>query len=90
MPNSKTGYSSCTHELEDAVERMRAEVRILLVEDNQDTALEQQGHDVMAARDGPSAREIAVAFRPSAVLLDLGLPVWTAMRWRGGSVKRKG
>jgi PAS domain S-box-containing protein len=55
-------------------------IRVLLVEDNEDTALyvttalEQQGHEVTVARDGPSALEIAVAVRPSAVLLDLGLP----------------
>ncbi len=55
-------------------------LRLLLVEDNEDTALyigtalEQQGHEVTVARDGPSALEIAVAIRPHAVLLDIGLP----------------
>ena len=55
-------------------------LRLLLVEDNEDTALyivtalEQQGHEVTVALDGPSALEIAVAFRPHAILLDLGLP----------------
>jgi CheY-like chemotaxis protein len=55
-------------------------IRVLLVEDNEDTALyvatalEQQGHEVIVARDGPSALELAVAVPPSAVLLDLGLP----------------
>ena len=32
------------------------------------------GHDVRAAQDAPSAIEIAVAFRPEVVFLDLGLP----------------
>ena len=55
-------------------------LRLLVVEDNEDTALyivtalEQQGHEVTVATAGPSALTIAVDLRPHAVLLDIGLP----------------
>ncbi len=55
--------------------------RILIVDDNRDTAemlrtsLEQLGHIVEVAFDGPSALARAETFRPSLVLLDIGLPV---------------
>jgi len=54
--------------------------RLLIVEDNQDAArsqarlLELQGHAVSVACDGAEAIEQAAAFRPEAVLLDIGLP----------------
>ncbi len=54
--------------------------RILIVDDNRDaleslTALmELAGHIVRAAPDGELALELAASFRPSVVLLDLGLP----------------
>ncbi len=54
--------------------------RILLVEDNVDALLglarllELSGHEVVTARDGPSAINRAGDFRPEVVLLDLGLP----------------
>jgi CheY-like chemotaxis protein len=32
------------------------------------------GHDVRTAHDGPTALQVAEAFRPEAVLLDIGLP----------------
>jgi CheY-like chemotaxis protein len=57
-----------------------AGLRVLVVDDNLDAAdglaaaLKLSGHDVRAAYDGPSALAIAEAFRPQAVLLDLGLP----------------
>jgi PAS domain S-box-containing protein len=55
--------------------------RILVVDDNEDAAdmlraaLEQLGHVVEIALDGPSALARAEAFRPDTVLLDIGLPV---------------
>jgi CheY-like chemotaxis protein len=55
--------------------------RVLVVDDNRDTAdmlrtaLERLGHIVEVAFDGPSALARAEAFRPSTVLLDIGLPV---------------
>ncbi len=55
-------------------------LRILVVEDNVDSAdslnllLRLYGHDVQVARTGPTALEMASAFRPDVVLLDIGLP----------------
>jgi signal transduction histidine kinase/ActR/RegA family two-component response regulator len=58
----------------------RSKLRILVVDDNQDTAkseallLAQHGHHVEVAYDGVTAIEVAAAFRPDAVFLDIGLP----------------
>lgn len=55
-------------------------LRVLIVDDSVDTAsslaalLRLWGHDVKMAHDGLSAIETAVAFRPDAVILDIGLP----------------
>jgi signal transduction histidine kinase/CheY-like chemotaxis protein len=55
-------------------------LRVLVVDDNTDTAdtlatlLELEGHQVRLAHDGPTALAAAAAFRPDAVVLDLGLP----------------
>ena len=55
-------------------------LRVLVVEDNVDAAdslsmlLRLYGHDVQVARTGPTALEMASAFRPDVVLLDIGLP----------------
>lgn len=54
--------------------------RILLVDDNKDNAdslgmlLKFLGADVQLAYDGPSALEALKIFRPSLILLDIGLP----------------
>jgi CheY-like chemotaxis protein len=54
--------------------------RVLLVEDNPDTAestalaLRLHGHDVRTASDGPTALALAAAEPPDVVLLDVGLP----------------
>lgn len=54
--------------------------RILIVDDNPDSAetlamlLELFGHEVHTAGDGPQALAAGPAFRPQAVLLDIGLP----------------
>jgi signal transduction histidine kinase/ActR/RegA family two-component response regulator len=54
--------------------------RILVVDDNVDAAdslavlLRLMGNDVRTAPDGPAALEVARAYRPDVVLLDLGLP----------------
>lgn len=54
--------------------------RILVVDDNRDSAetmamlLRLSGHDVRTAHDGLSALEVAAAFAPELVLLDIGLP----------------
>jgi PAS domain S-box-containing protein len=55
-------------------------LRLLVVEDNIDAGdslsllLRMHGHDVLLARTGPSALEVAAAFQPHVVLMDIGLP----------------
>jgi DNA-binding response OmpR family regulator len=55
-------------------------MRVLVVDDCADNArliglfLRHRGHEVELARDGAEAMARAVADRPGAVLLDLGLP----------------
>jgi signal transduction histidine kinase/ActR/RegA family two-component response regulator len=55
--------------------------RILVVDDNQDSAdslamlLELHGHDVYTSHDGQSALDSAERHLPDVVLLDIGLPV---------------
>jgi signal transduction histidine kinase/ActR/RegA family two-component response regulator len=55
-------------------------LRVLIIEDNQDTALALQelfamdGHEVRVAYTGPAGIKEATAFRPQAVVCDLGLP----------------
>src|SRR5712671_2841670 len=57
-----------------------ARQRVLIIEDNQDTAammdimLKEWGQETRVAHDGPSAIEVAKKFRPQVVLLDVGLP----------------
>jgi CheY-like chemotaxis protein len=54
--------------------------RILVVDDNRDSALSLammlkiMGHDTRTAHDGEAAVEMAESFRPDVVLLDIGLP----------------
>ena len=58
----------------------RSAARILVVDDNLDTArgmarlLNLLGHDVKAAHDGSEAIDVARAHGPEFVLLDIGLP----------------
>lgn len=55
--------------------------RLLLVEDDDDTALaimrglEQIGYEVALAHDGPLALTVARSFHPDVALIDIGLPV---------------
>jgi CheY-like chemotaxis protein len=57
-----------------------AQLRVLIVDDNVDLArmtqilLKHEGYEAKMAFDGPGAIEAARAFKPDAVLLDLGLP----------------
>jgi PAS domain S-box-containing protein len=54
--------------------------RILIVDDNADAALAMElllkssGHETCVAHDGRSAIELAAAFGPDVVLLDIGMP----------------
>jgi PAS domain S-box-containing protein len=64
----------------DAIPEPRRRARILIVDDNVDTArglahlLRLLGNDIRTAFDGASAITEAQAFRPEFILLDLGLP----------------
>jgi two-component system CheB/CheR fusion protein len=64
----------------DSLAAAAAPRRVLVVDDNVDTAesmallLSLRGYDVATAHDGPAALEKAAAFHPEAVLLDIGLP----------------
>jgi signal transduction histidine kinase len=55
-------------------------LRILVADDNVDSALswsllmEDAGHQVATAHDGPAALEAAENFRPHVALLDIGMP----------------
>jgi PAS domain S-box-containing protein len=55
-------------------------LRVLIAEDNVDAGdslsllLRLHGHEVLVARSGPSALEVASAFHPQIILLDIGLP----------------
>ena len=57
-----------------------SELRVLVVDDNQDAAeslaklLIRMGNEVCIANDGPSALDAAAKCRPNVVLLDIGLP----------------
>ena len=67
--------------------------RVLVVDDNRDAAdslgmlLEFLGAEVRVVHDGPAALEAIAAFKPSVVLLDLGMPgmngLEVARRMRG-------
>jgi signal transduction histidine kinase len=54
--------------------------RILIVDDEMlsaaswDSLLRREGHEIRTAHDGLEAVEVAEAFRPGVVLLDIGLP----------------
>ena len=65
---------------DDSERRAMASRRILVVDDNRDSAdmfatfLRLVGHDVRTAYDGVEGVEAAERFRPDAVLLDIGMP----------------
>lgn len=54
--------------------------KVLIVDDNTDAAellallVQAEGHEVRVAHDGVEACEVAEAFRPALVLMDLGMP----------------
>jgi CheY-like chemotaxis protein len=58
----------------------RPSLRVLVVDDNVDTAetltmlLKESGHDVRMAHDGSTALEAALEYRPNVMLMDIGLP----------------
>lgn len=58
----------------------RAALRVLVVDDNRDSAdgcsalLQMAGHDVLTAYSGREALALAADFRPQLALLDIGMP----------------
>jgi PAS domain S-box-containing protein len=62
------------------VELAPGRLRVMVVDDNVDMAqsmamlVKAAGHEVRTFHDGPSMLEGALAYRPDAVLLDIGLP----------------
>jgi signal transduction histidine kinase len=72
--------------------------RIMVVDDNRDAAdslamlLRLQGHVLQVAYDGLHAIQVAEAFQPDVILMDLGLPKLdgyeTAQRIRAGSARK--
>jgi signal transduction histidine kinase len=65
---------------EDAAAPAPSSRRILIVDDNRDAAdsmallVKTVGHNVRTAYDGPGALDVAFAFAPDVLLLDLGVP----------------
>jgi signal transduction histidine kinase/ActR/RegA family two-component response regulator len=61
--------------------RPPGEIRVLIVDDNEDAAamlveaLGFMGYDVRSAHDGPAAIALCDTFKPHLALLDIGLPV---------------
>jgi signal transduction histidine kinase len=74
------GPAAAPHTPEEPSARPAAPRRILLIEDNQEygaglrTLLEDRGHQVWLAHDGPEGIRAAERHRPEVVLLDIGLP----------------
>jgi len=66
--------------VEEPTEPAGPSLRVLIVDDNLDSAkslgtlLKWSGHDVRMAYDGPTAVEATLDYRPNVVLLDIGLP----------------
>lgn len=65
---------------DNAAAQVKRPLRILIVDDNQDSAqtlgwmLEMEGHQVFLKYNGPDAIEMARQIAPEVVLLDIGLP----------------
>jgi len=73
-PSSKLGPAR------DEEKNLRRTLRVLVVDDNEDSAatlgmlLNTMRHDVRIAHDGLDAINVADEFRPNVILLDIGLP----------------
>jgi two-component system, sensor histidine kinase len=70
----------CPQACDTGTEAKHARRRVLIADDNVDSAssllmlLELEGHDVRVAHDGPSALALARSFLPHVAILDIGLP----------------
>lgn len=77
---SLANESGATSKPSDARRAVRRRHRILVVDDNKDSAdslallLEMSGHETRLAYDGEDALSAAAAYQPDFILLDIGLP----------------
>lgn len=75
-------HDPAAHEDASSDDKRLADVkrRVLVVDDNQDTAdslalmLEAMGHEARTAYDGARAIALADEFRPDLILMDIGMP----------------
>jgi len=81
LPLAKPGVSGAQDlEVPPALSAPRAALRVLVVEDNVDSAellnfmLQLGGHETRMAHDGSTALDIARTFQPDVILCDIGLP----------------
>jgi PAS domain S-box-containing protein len=80
LPLAPAGQVESAPARERAASAGALPLRILVADDNQDSAeslamlLAMMGHDVRTELDGAQAVETARAFQPQVVLLDLGMP----------------
>ncbi|MGI8782663.1 MAG: response regulator [Acidobacteriota bacterium] len=80
IPDSKAAGPQLETKANKGVSSGGSQLRILVVDDNDDATdilaqlLKLKGHDVRSERDGPSALKMAAAFQPEFILLDIGLP----------------
>jgi signal transduction histidine kinase len=67
-------------DITDGLDSRQKPRRIVIADDNPDTAaaikmmLELDGHEVLDARDGEQAFEVAASTQPEVMLLDIGMP----------------
>ena len=80
LPLGAPGAGTCAADDATAVPAAAQPLRILVVDDSRDAAdicamlLELSGHRVQTAYSGHRALEVAEAFQPQVLLLDIGLP----------------
>lgn len=80
LPLGAPGAGTCAADDATAVPAAAQPLRILVVDDSRDAAdicamlLELSGHRVQTAYSGRRALEVAEAFQPQVLLLDIGLP----------------
>ena len=80
LPSMLAGVAPLETVVSAPVTPLKKNCRVLVVDDNLDAAetlkmlLEFSGYEARMVHDGPSAVEVALAWHPHAVLLDIGLP----------------
>jgi len=80
LPLVSEGSEPDTSKVDDALATAKSLLRVLIVDDNQDGAdslsemLKMMGHDTRTAYGGQEGVDMAGAYRPDVVLLDIGMP----------------